>query len=421
MMVIGTASAILMLYELALVSAVTQAAVVLPMREYFHRAAILGLAANVLVLPLAGIMLNSGIVAIALSYISMPFAHLAARIAALALHWTLACIGWLADFHVSQWRVPDPAPLLVLLAAAGILLALITVRRQRAVVLAGVAALFISSGIVAVYNSGAKIESGKLEITAIDVGQGDSILVVSPQGRTMLIDGGGSTSQVPSEFDFGEDVVAPYLWSRGLERLDAVVLTHAHEDHIGGLPRIVEDFHPAELWVGINFLTDDLLHLYDVASANHVPVQKHVAGEEFDWGGMKIRVLSPPADWQPKPTRANDDSLSLLIGYGNTKALLAGDLERNMEQFVATESPQADLLKVPHHGSATSTSSALLAAVQPQFAVISAGYQNPFGHPRKVVLDRLQIYHVKAYRTDLQGAVTFLLDGKRVEARVQPH
>ena len=226
-----------MLYELALVSAVTQAAVVLPMREYFHRAAILGLAANVLVLPLAGIMLNSGIVAIALSYISMPFAHIAARIAALALHWTLACIGWLADFHVSQWRVPDPAPLLILLAAAGILLALLTVRRQRAVALAGMAALFISSGIVAVYNSGAKIESGKLEVTAIDVGQGDSILVISPQGRTMLIDGGGSTSQVPSEFDFGEDVVAPYLWSRGLERLDTVVLTHAHEDHIGGLPQ----------------------------------------------------------------------------------------------------------------------------------------------------------------------------------------
>jgi competence protein ComEC len=421
MMITGTASAILMLYELALVSAVTQAAVVLPMREYFHRAAILGLAANVLVLPMAGIMLNSGIVAIALSYISMPFAHIPARIAALALHWTLACISWLADFHLSQWRVPNPAPLLMLLAAAGILLALITVRRQRAVALAGVATLFISSGIVAVFNSGTKIESGKLEVTAIDVGQGDSILVISPQGRTMLIDGGGSTSQVPSEFDFGEDVVAPYLWSRGLERLDVVVLTHAHEDHIGGLPRIVEDFHPAELWVGINFLTDDLLHLYEVALANHVPVKKHVAGEEFDWGGTKIRVVSPPPDWQPRPNRANDDSLALLIGYGATRALLAGDLERTMEQFVATESPQADLLKVPHHGSATSTSSALLAAVRPQFAVISAGYQNSFGHPRKVVLDRLQIYRVKTYRTDLQGAVTFLLDGKQVEARVQPH
>jgi competence protein ComEC len=175
-MVTSAASASLMLYELGLVSAVTQAAVVLPMRAYFHRAAILGLTANILVLPLAGIMLNTGAAAIALSYVSMPLAHLAARIAALALHWTLACVDWLANFHVSQWRVPDPGPLLVLLGAAGILLALITVHRKRAIALAGVAALFISSGIVAVHHSGARAESGKLEVTAIDVGQGDSFL-----------------------------------------------------------------------------------------------------------------------------------------------------------------------------------------------------------------------------------------------------
>jgi competence protein ComEC len=417
-LVTGAASGLLMLYELGLVSAVTQAAVVLPMRAYFHRAAILGLAANILVLPLAGIMLNSGVVAIALSYISMPFAYLAARIASLALRWTLACVGWIADFHVSQWRVPDPAPLLVLLAAAGIVLALLAVRRRRAIAWAGVSALFVSSVTVALYHSRAKAESGKLEITAIDVGQGDSILVISPQGRTMLIDGGGSIGPVRSEFDFGEDVVAPYLWSRGLDHLDVVALTHAHGDHIGGLPSIIEDFHPSELWVGINPATPELVNLYGVASAQHIPIQKHVAGEAFDWSGTKIRVLSPPADWQPKSKRANDDSLALLIGYGETRALLAGDLERNMEQYVAAESPQANLLKVPHHGSATSTSSALLAAVRPQFAVISAGYQNPFGHPRKVVLDRLQIYRVKTYRTDEQGAVTFLLDGKHVEPRL---
>lgn len=419
-LVTGAASAGLVLYELALVSAVTQAAVVLPMRAYFHRAAILGLAANILVLPLAGVMLNSGVAAIALSYVSMPFAHLAAWVAAVSLHWTLACLHSLSRLPISHWRVSDPAPLLTLMAMTGIVLALFTARRQRAIAVAGMAALFISSGVVAVYHSVPSTESGKLEITAIDVGQGDSLLVISPRGRTMLIDGGGSIGPVRSEFDFGEDVVAPYLWSRGLESLDVVVLTHAHEDHLGGLRRIVEDFHPAEIWVGINLLTPELLNLYDIAAANHIPVQKHTAGEEFDWSETKIRVLSPPADWQPKPKRANDNSLALLIRYGDTKALLAGDLERNMEQFLATESPQADLLKVPHHGSATSTSSALLSAVRPRFAVISAGYQNRFGFPDEVVLDRLKIYKVQTYRTDLQGAVTFLLDGKQVEARVRP-
>jgi len=407
-------------FELLLVSAITQAVLVLPMRAYFHRAAVLGVPANILVLPLAGWMLNAGVAAIALSYVSLPFAKLAAMLAAGALHWTLGSLHLLSRFHVAQWRIPDPTAFLMFVALAGILLAFIAVRKQRAMALAGLAALFLSSGVVATYHAAPQIESGKLEITAIDVGQGDSLLVVSPQGRTMLIDGGGSIGPVRSEFDFGEDVVAPYLWSRGLEHLNVVALTHAHGDHIGGLPRIIEDFHPSELWVGINPGTDTLRQLYKMADENHVAIRRHVAGDELDWSGTRIRVLSPPADWQPKPQPKNDDSLALLISYGDTRALLAGDLEKKMERFVAMESPRADLLKVAHHGSATSTTPELLAAVHPHFAVISAGYHNSFGHPRQVVLDRLHAADVRTYRTDLQGAVTFLLDGKHVEAQVQP-
>jgi competence protein ComEC len=278
--------------------------------------------------------------------------------------------------------------------------------------------LFLSTGIVAAYHSSPKAERGKLEITAIDVGQGDSLLVISPEGRTMLIDGGGSIGPVHSEFDFGEDVVAPYLWSRGIEHLDVVVLTHAHGDHIGGLPRIIEDFHPSELWIGINPDSPPLQQLYAIAAENHVAVRQHTAGDELDWGGTKIRVLSPPADWRPKAQPKNDDSLALLIRYGDTSALLAGDLEKKMERFVATEAPAANLLKIAHHGSATSTTPELLAAVHPQFAVISVGYRNSFKHPRQEVLDRLQAGKVLTYRTDLFGAVTFLLDGKQVQARL---
>jgi len=404
--------------ELVVVSAITQAVLVLPMRAYFHRAAIIGLPANILVLPLAAVMLNSGVAAIALSYVSPPLARLAGMIAAASLHWTLRCINSLGHLHVSQWRVPDPGLTVALLAATGVLLALATVRRRRHVALAGIALLFASGIAVAFYSPAPKVELGKLEVTAIDVGQGDSLLIVSPQGRTMLIDGGGSIGPMHSEFDFGEDVVSPYLWWRGLDHLDVVVLTHAHGDHLGGLPRVLQNFHPDELWVGVNPETPALDHLYRAASANHVGIRKHVAGEVIDWGGTRIRVLSPPADWQPKPQPKNDDSLALLISYGNTSALLAGDLEKKMERFVATESPQADLLKVAHHGSATSTKPELLAAVHPQFAVISAGYRNSFGHPRPAVLARLQEAHVRTYRTDMLGIVTFILDGKKVEPRV---
>ena len=412
---------ILVFCELVIVSAITQAVLVLPMRSYFHRAAIIGLPANILVLPLAGIMLNSGAAAIALSYISLPVARLVAMIAAATLHWTLYCLNWLSHLHISQWRMPDASTLTVLLAAMGVLIAFISVRQKRAVALGGMAALFASAMFVAFYSSSPRIELRKLEVTAIDVGQGDSLLIVSPEGRTMLIDAGGSIGPVHSEFDFGEDVVAPYLWSRGLERLDVAVLTHAHGDHIGGLARILEDFHPAELWVGINPDTAATEQLYQAAAANHVAVRQHTAGDVLDWGGSRVRILSPPPDWQPKPKHENDDSMAILVTYGETSALLAGDLVKKMEKFVATESPHADLLKVAHHGSATSTTPELLAAVRPRFAVISAGYGNSFGHPRKVVLDRLQENHVQTYRTDLMGAVTFLLDGKSVQPMTRVH
>jgi competence protein ComEC len=408
--------ALLAICELVVVSAITQAVLVLPMRNYFHRAAIIGMPANILVLPLSGIMLNSGVAAIALSYVSLPLARLMAMIAAGALHWTLFCLKALTQFHISQWRVPDATLPIMLLAATGILIALLSVRRRRLVAIAGVVALFVSAGFVAFYSSAPRTESGKLEITAIDVGQGDSLLIISPEGRTMLIDGGGSIGPVHSEFDFGEDVVAPYLWSRGLSHLDVAVLTHAHGDHIGGLARILEDFHPAELWVGVNPQTPAVARLYQAAAANHVVVRQHTAGEVLDWAGTKVRVLSPPQDWQPKPKRENDDSLALLITFGDTSALLAGDLEKKMEKFIAAESPRADLLKVAHHGSATSTTPELMAAVQPRFAVISVGAHNSFGHPRAVVLSRLQQSHVQTYRTDMLGVVTFLLDGKNVQA-----
>jgi competence protein ComEC len=417
-LVTGALRVCLALYDLAVVSFITQAVLVLPMRAYFHRAAIIGLPANVLVLPLAGLMLNGGVAAIALSYLFRPLARVVAWIAAGALHWTLTCLGWLSHLHISQWRVPDPRWTISLIGAAGIVAALIAVRRSRAVAWAGVAALLASAAIAAFYLEPPATVPGKLEITAIDVGQGDSLFLVSPQGRGMLVDGGGGIGPGRGEFDYGEDVVSPYLWSRGIESLDVVVLTHAHGDHIGGLKRAIENFHPRELWVGINPETDAVDQLLAVAAANHVPVRRYVAGDELEWSGTHVRVLSPPADWHPKSRPMNDDSLAFLVSYGETRALLAGDLEKKMERFIAQESPRADLLKVTHHGSATSTTPELLEAVRPHFAVISVGSHNSFGHPRRVVLERLQQAHVITYRTDVQGAVTFLLDGKTVEPHV---
>ena len=408
--------AALALYELMVISAITQAVLVLPMRIYFHRAAIVGLPANLLVLPLAGVLLNSAVAAIALSYLWMPLGHAAALITTATLHWTLRCLQALSHLRISQWRIPDPSVTIVLIAVAGIILAVLTARRWRVMALSGVAILFVTAALAAFSRTAPNIALGKLEITAIDVGQGDSLLVVSPDGHTLLMDAGGAVGPTRGEFDYGEDVVSPYLWSRGIGHLDVIALTHAHQDHIGGMARMVENFRPQELWVGINPPTEDLARLYRAAADNGATVQRHVAGETFAWGDAEIRMLSPPPDWRPRSVPTNDDSLTLLISYGNTRALLAGDVEKRIEQFIAGESPAADLLKVAHHGSSTSSTPEFLAAVHPGYAVISVGYRNTYGFPRSTVLERLQQAHIKTWRTDQFGAVTFLLDGNKVEA-----
>lgn len=416
-LVTATLSAALALCEFTLVSLIIQAVLVVPMRVYFHRAAILGIPANVLALPLASVLLNSAVAAIALSYFSVALARIPAVIASACLHWTVVSITWLSHLHISQWRLPEPGSSVWVVPAVAIVIALLVVRRRPIAAVAGLCVLFLSTGFAALARTAPTLDHGVLEVSAIDVGQGDSILVVAPDGATMLIDGGGSIGPVHSEFDFGEDVVSPYLWWRGLDHLDIVVLTHAHGDHIGGLSRIVQNFHPREVWMGINPETQALDHFLAVDAENHVAVKRHSAGEKLQWHGTEIRVLSPPADWRPKKETKNDDSLALLVSYKNTSALLAGDLEKKMERFVAAEAPRADVLKVAHHGSATSTTQELLDAVQPRFAAISVGWRNSFGHPRLDVLQRLQTAHVRTYRTDMLGLISFFLDGKNVTVK----
>jgi competence protein ComEC len=390
--------------ERAIAASLAAQAALLPLLAlHFHRIAPGGLVLNLLAVPLSSAVLLAGLLVLACAGVASSLATLAGPIAWLAAHALLRSseIGLVSP--ILDPRMPAPSALAWCVHAAA-LASLLRGRRGRGFVLLGIAAALVLLG------PGPRGVDGRLHMTVLDVGQGDAIVVRSPGGRVLMVDAGAASE---GRFDLGETVVAPYLWSLGVRRIEKMVVSHAHPDHVGGVPFLLRAFAVEEAWEGPAPSEERSYRRLDEAlRTSGVSLRSVARGVSADWDGVRVRVTGPPAPKQRPREVRNDDSVVLALEYGSVRLLLTGDIEKGAEEALAPE--RALVLKVPHHGSRSSSAPGFVAAVSPRVAIVSAGRRNAFGHPHPEVVERFTKRGALLLRTDRDGAVTVSTDGNRV-------
>jgi competence protein ComEC len=426
---VGGLSLTFRVWELLVVTIALQIGMLPLMARDFHRVALAAPIVNLGAVPMVGVLVPLGFVTLTMSLLFRAAGKLLAALLVWATMLMMHLVHWFAHFPRWSYRIPGPPFWLVALFFVGGIVLAAEMRlkhsRQRTLGWAFFLAWITFALTIAIFPFQPKWSKGKLEVSVLDVGQGDSIFVVSPGGTTLLIDSGGAFSGFQGQeqnfgIDPGEEAVSPYLWSRGFQKLDVVALTHAHQDHLGGLTAILENFRVGKLWIGREVSSSGFRHLEEVARERKIPIERELRGKSFDWDGVSGEFLWPETGSDEVALAAkNDDSLVLRLRFGDRNILLPGDAEKLAEHKILEENSadllHSDILKVGHHGGKNSTIPEFLAAVHPQIGIISVGEANPYGHPSPELLERLQGAGVHILRTDRDGAVHVLTDGQRFE------
>ncbi|MBI5683128.1 MAG: DNA internalization-related competence protein ComEC/Rec2 [Deltaproteobacteria bacterium] len=381
---------------------------------HFHRVSITGIFANLIAVPLIGfIIVSMELAAGAVSLFSFMLAKFIMQTASIILSFSVWIIELFSRLPYSSIWVSAPTVFEFVLFYF-LIISITEIRRAGFVKYAVIVLTIILIGDYGYWYY--KVNYNKdLKVTFLSIGQGDSALVEFPKGTRMLVDGGGFRD---SDFDTGERLIAPFLWKSKIKTIDYIVMSHPQSDHFKGLKFIAENFNVKEFWWnGDNSLSPEFKELMQTIEKKNIK-KRSIDMEVMDINGVKIESLNPI-----KPeviSDKNNASLVMRLSFGKVGFLFTGDIEKEAEESLLKEGKdiKADVLKVPHHGSQTSSTEGFIRDVSPQIAVISLGYANPFRFPHESVVERYQDMGIKIMRTDTVGAVTVETDGneKRVSS-----
>ena len=386
---------------------------------HFNRFAPVGFLTNLIIIPWVGFLIVPlSLTASIFSFFFTPLASLLIQINGFITLILLRVLAFFASLPFASFYVSTPTVFEMVLFYS-LLFLVAHFRKRKKIRYLFVGLCLVSACDLTYWNLKDSFQKD-LKLTFIDVGHGDSILIEFPKGKKMLIDGGGLYTD---RFDTGKNVIAPFLWKKKIRRIDMLVLSHPDPDHLKGLNFIASEFSVGQFWDnGLEGQSEPYLRLKDTLTQKKIKAQS--LSEETPlqiMNGVEISVLNPPArnGRQSKVRNSsflNNSSLVLMLRFKNVSVLLVGDIEKEAEGWMLRKgySLKADILKVPHHGSSSSSSPIFLERVNPRCAILSVGERNIARLPHPEVLKRYKQLGIRLFRTDKQGAITVLTDGENI-------
>jgi competence protein ComEC len=403
---------------------------------HFNRISLIGLFLNLIMIPLASILIPLALVALSLGAILPALGWLLSFPLHLLLECFLTIPQFFASFPYASVYVPSPPKWWILLYAfvlvGGVWLsrqkpvsALDNTQKFQPMILMKAGLIIASLGVITlmVWPRIAERDSNLLQVSILDVGQGDSIFIEFPNRETMILDGGGFYR---NSLDVGKMVVASFLWNRGIGHIDYLAATHSDQDHISGLESLADIFSIGHFLDGFSNLTDSRIdQLKQKTLSKQATVVPLRAGVPLNIGEVRLTALHPGPEFilqtvaNRKTKVGNELSLVLRLDYQEFSMLLTGDIGKSTEEYLIQQALplKADFLKSPHHGSKYSNSSSFIRAVNPQVVVFSSGYLNWMQHPHPEVVERYKNAGTNIWRTDLNGSIHITTDGIRHQVR----